>query len=161
MEGAPFDGCLAFSDEASAIFSEKWGWYYYTNSATCDALVFNVFAGAGQNDILHKGEWVGTVTVSMCAEGNRVAYDIEENVEEMHFHISARPPLQYIKKDNTYVPTAAPGKYEDLGCALGGECYVIIHFVVGTECEERRLAEKHEHFIYADPPALRGHAPRP
>ncbi|HEX8014087.1 MAG TPA: hypothetical protein VF465_02530 [Flavobacterium sp.] len=86
----------------SLEISEKWGWATYYNNVMNGNYTYNLYAGAGQNDIT-KGYLAGTVTIVI--QGSNVSVTINAThpgtvFTETHVYLSDSPPT-----------TAAPGQF--------------------------------------------------
>ena len=86
----------------SLQISEKWGWATYYSNAVNGSYTYNLYAGAGQNDIT-KGYLAGTVTVVIM--GSNVSVTINAThpgtvFTETHVYLSDNIPT-----------TAAPGQF--------------------------------------------------
>lgn len=82
--------------------SEKWGWATYYDTTQNGIYTYNLYAGAGQNDIT-KGYLAGTVTVTI--QGANIGIEINATnpgtvFTETHVYLSDNPPT-----------TAAPGQF--------------------------------------------------
>lgn len=82
--------------------SEKWGWVTSYNNVVNGSYTYNLYAGAGQNDIT-KGYLAGTVTVNI--QGSNVSVTINAThagtvFTETHVYLSDTAPT-----------TAAPGQF--------------------------------------------------
>ena len=82
--------------------SDKWGWANYYDNAQNGIYTYNLYAGAGQNDIT-KGYLAGTVTVTI--QGANIGIEINATnpgtvFTETHVYLSDSPPT-----------TAAPGQF--------------------------------------------------
>ena len=82
--------------------SEKWGWATYYSNAVNGSYAYNLYAGAGQNDIT-KGYLAGTVTVNI--QGTNISVTINAThpgtvFTETHVYLSDSIPT-----------TAAPGQF--------------------------------------------------
>jgi hypothetical protein len=97
--------------------ADKWGWYIQAKEGT-----FDVYAGAGQND-LNKGTLIGTVQVSVNEAGYYEAVftsNGDHKVENMHFGVYAN--VAALQKTG-----GAPGKFTNKVKA-GDAQYMAIHF---------------------------------
>jgi hypothetical protein len=131
----------------------NWGW---TNGLLSEgSYVFDVYAGAGQND-LSKGTLVGNVSVDYADNCVNVTYQMDEGyyLGETHLWVGGTP-LPVVTKGKKTVPTDAPGQFPYgvdygfnstdpgtwetewswSGCGFSGEIYVAAHGVVWMEVE--------------------------
>ena len=84
--------------------SEKWGWATFYDNTQNGTYTYNLYAGAGQNDI-SKGYLAGIVNVTI--QGTNVSVEINATnpgtvFTETHVYLSDSPPT-----------TAAPGQFEN------------------------------------------------
>jgi hypothetical protein len=101
---------------SSIIGPKKWGWYLEAKEG-----IFNVYAGAGQND-LSKGTLIGTVTVSVdngFYKAEFTGYGAHK-VEGMHFGVY--DTLEALKATG-----GAPGQFTSKVSDANAK-YMVIHF---------------------------------
>jgi len=86
----------------SLQLSEKWGWVTSYSNVTNGTYTYNLYAGAGQNNI-NNGYLAGTVTVVIQGSNIQVTLNATHSgtvFTESHVYLSDSPPT-----------TAAPGQY--------------------------------------------------
>ncbi|AVR46807.1 hypothetical protein C7S20_16920 [Christiangramia fulva] len=99
----------------------NWGWYqYYDTAVFGSSEVFEIWAGAGLND-LDKGFQIGTVTVSVDANGIVTAIPT-------WFYTSISNDIHVYVGETLPVKRPAPGKFVNSGDTnKDGKFYIIFH----------------------------------
>ena len=143
--------------------SNNWGW---TNGPLSEgSYVFDLYAGAGQNDWLNKGTLVGNVTVDYAGGCVNVTYSVDPGyyLGETHLWVGDDVLPEGKKTPYTNAPgqfphgvdygfnSTDPGTWEtewswsscDSSITFDGDIYVAAHGVVWmeVECEEERLSQ--------------------
>ncbi|MBR0597784.1 hypothetical protein [Sinanaerobacter chloroacetimidivorans] len=101
--------------------TNKWGWYIPVEGATADGSEYNVYAGAGQNDI-SKGTLIGSVKLTIV-DGKYTATFTPSGlhtVTHMHFGV-------YDSEETFKATNGAPGEFTNSVSADKAQ-YIVIHF---------------------------------
>jgi len=130
------NGVAFHNNKVASNPSNAWGWTNFITEA--DTYVFDVWAGAGQNDT-NRGTLAGTVTVNVeeQADGSFCAtvtgFDLDPNILiESHVWIGDTPLFVNARGRVTAAPGQFPYDVGDKVCGLSAEgFYIAIHGVVG------------------------------
>ncbi|CAB1103913.1 unnamed protein product [Ectocarpus sp. CCAP 1310/34] len=114
------------------VTANRWGWYLEsTFDSTDQSFTFDMYAGAGQND-LSSGALAGNVVVNVIQDGSS-DYTVHPAdgycFDDVHVHVGNELPTKTKKSVTT--PTVAPGQYSQSTLGVG-DFYIIVH--VGETC---------------------------
>ncbi|MEN9791508.1 MAG: hypothetical protein RLZZ63_1166, partial [Gemmatimonadota bacterium] len=130
--GTAIGTAFAYSGTQSTAFNAlglatRWGWTI--NFGTPGAKTYDVYVGAGQND-LSKGTLVGTVTITYTGSAVNAVYNLLPgySVLEQHLYAGSLMAPQVVNGKKTSY-TVAPGRYTVN--VSGGSIWVIAHSVIG------------------------------
>lgn len=127
------DSCLSPQlNGIEGVSANRWGWYLEpTFDSTDQSFTFDMYAGAGQND-LSSGAYAGNVVVTVNHDGSS-DYTVHPAdgycFDDVHLHVGNELPTQ--TKKGVATPTVAPGQYTQ-SPLHDGTFYIIVH--VGETC---------------------------